>query len=153
MATGLPLHGAMAGGDLAPRRERRARDPAGRLYCRFVFETQITNFPDHASSARELEKAVADFLSARVKDSASSESGRISNDRGIATRHPVGSGQPSRKWLPAPPGRYDLSSRPASSTSRTFLARVKGVKGFWRKALPVSSTPLRITASSVYPDM
>ena len=48
---------------------------------------------------------------------------------------------------------HEFCSRPASSTSRTLRARVAGVKGFWRKAVFASSTPLRTMASSVYPDM
>ena len=38
---------------------------------------------------------------------------------------------------------------PASRTSRTLCARVRGVKGFWRKAVPASRTPCRMIASSV----
>jgi hypothetical protein len=41
----------------------------------------------------------------------------------------------------------------SSKTSRTLRAREDGVKGFWIKAAPDSSTPLRKTESSVYPDM
>ena len=37
--------------------------------------------------------------------------------------------------------RQAFSSRRASSTSRTLRARDEGVKGFWRKAMPASSTP------------
>ena len=47
------------------------------------------------------------------------------------------------------PGGHEASSRPASSTSRVLRASPVGVKGFWRKAVPVSSTPLRNTVSSV----
>ena len=48
------------------RLEEGLHDAAGPA-CRFVFETQITNFPDHVASAREMEKAVAEFLSRHVK--------------------------------------------------------------------------------------
>jgi hypothetical protein len=50
---------------------------------------------------------------------------------------------------------YDFSLKvgAASRTSRTFLARLRGEKGFCRKSTSFSLIPPRITESSIYPDI
>jgi GGDEF domain-containing protein len=60
----LPRVPTTVANQVVDRLEEGMHDAAG-PECRFVFETRITNFPDHALSAREMEKAVADFLTER----------------------------------------------------------------------------------------
>lgn len=70
----LPRVQTSIANQIVDRLEEGLRDAAGPDY-HFVFETHITNYPDQVCSAREMEKAVAGFISGRTSEPQASHLG------------------------------------------------------------------------------